>query len=89
MTRRGGSPAAKRRSASRRSAGHEYDPGRALGGAGASTRARWASSARWRALVRHPAPAQARVREATKSRPARRAWNPALRCAAQSHTVTP
>ena len=88
-TRPGASPAANRRSASRRSSGHAYDPGRPRPAGGPTTRARCARSARSLARVMHPAAAHARESDATKSRPARLVWNSTLRCAAHSHTETP
>ncbi len=88
MTARGGSPRAKRASASRRRAGHAYEPGRSRS-RGPRTRARCASIARLRRRVRHPAADHTAPRLAAKSRPARRVMNPTLRCPGQSQTNTP
>lgn len=89
MTCEAGSPRAKRSSASTRSAGQEYEPGRATTAGPLLTRDRWAVSARCRAEPRHPAALHAPPTLATKSRPARLVRNSAERCIAQSQTDTP
>lgn len=89
MTGPGDSPAAKAASASRRRAGHEYEPGASRTGIPDDNRARWIRSERARAEVMQPDDRQTWNRLASRSRPARRVWNAADRCAAHSHTLTP
>lgn len=89
MTPAGASPAANAASASERRAGHAYDPGRRRSAGGPVRRARWRSSALDRRAVRHPAARQTLISDTTRSRPARRVWNAADRCASHSHTRTP
>ena len=89
MTAPGGSPAANPASASRRRAGHEYDPGACRTGIPDDNRARWMVSERAREAVRHPDERHTWSRLASRSRPARRVWKAADRCAAHSQTLTP
>jgi len=89
MTRAGRSPWLNAASASRRREGQEYDPGASRSGPPPVSRARCRSSERDRAAVKHPAARHTCIREATRSRPARRVRNSAERWASHSHTRTP
>jgi hypothetical protein len=92
ITERRDAPRAHWSSASRRSCGHEYEPGRRRGGGPVrclSSRSRCTSSARRRRAVKHPAARHTWLNDTEKSRPARERWNSRDRWAAQSHTETP
>lgn len=89
MTAAGSSPAANRRSASRRNAGHEYDPGRVRPSDACRTRCRWASSACRLRQVRTPDAVHTAARRSTKSFPERRRRNASPRCVSQSQIETP
>jgi hypothetical protein len=89
MTAAGSSPAANRRSASKRTVGHVYDPG-LVGVPGAMRSWSWSAvSACERRAVKHPAERHTCMSDTTMSRPARLRRNSGSRCASQSHTLTP
>jgi hypothetical protein len=81
ITWAGASPAANRRSASRRSTGQEYEPGRSRVSVAASTRRRCAASASLLRTVNIPDANHTDARRSTNSRPERRRMNTSLRCA--------
>lgn len=89
ITAVGGSPAAHRASASCRSAGQAYEPGRRRAVFAGRTRRRWAVSAASCRRVDVPAARHTAARLTTKSLPARLRWNATLRCASHSQTDTP
>ena len=88
MTTRGSSPVRKRASASSRTDGQEYDPGR-YGGVPPRSAARWAVSAALRRFVIQPCADHRRCRVSTKSRPPRCCWNSSDAWSGQSQTATP
>ena len=88
MTTRGSSPVRKRASASSRTDGQEYDPGR-CGGVPPRSAARWAVSAALRRFVIQPCADHRRCRVSTKSRPPRCCWNSSDAWSGQSQTATP
>lgn len=89
MTAAGSSPAANRRSASRRTVGHVYDPGLAGVRGAMRMRSRSAERASERRAVRQPAERHTCMSDTTMSRPARLRRNAGSRCSSQSQTDTP
>ena len=84
-----GPPRANSASASRRSSGQAYDPGRARGAGSRVTSATWAASARRRAAVRQPCARHRRSSVSVSSRPSRRIWYSGEAWRSHSRTVTP
>lgn len=83
-----GSPEAHRRSASRRSSGHAYEPG-SVGVGPRRTASSSARSAASRRFVKQPAALHTYDRLTTRSLPPRLATNSGLRWYPHSHTRTP